>query len=254
MAFIKAQKLVFSDEGKVVSGSAAIVDTVYDSSVKGRSRHKVREKLGKVVTISDDRKCGIFLSPTRGLVEYDSTRDAFAEVRKDDRRISGLGIFPNPEMHTVFGDSYLILSFMKKTGITGLLRKVFPKDEEFQRVLAHICHTVARDGSHMSCDDFVARSFLSYLVPDVPLQSLCSDTKYFSDMGRDCIKVSLMKGYVNLEKESDSAFGSACYVDSTPLPNDIDIPISALCSHGTGGCGMQARLAMCLDSVSGLPV
>ena len=192
MAFIKAQKLVFSDEGKVVSGSAAIVDTVYDSSVKGRSRHKVREKLGKVVTISDDRKCGIFLSPTRGLVEYDSTRDAFAEVRKDDRRISGLGIFPNPEIHTVFGDSYLILSFMKKTGITGLLRKVFPKDEEFQRVLAHICHTVARDGSHMSCDDFVARSFLSYLVPDVPLQSLCSDTKYFSDMGRDSIKVSLM--------------------------------------------------------------
>ena len=254
MAFIKAQKLVFSDEGKVVSGSAAIVDTVYDSSVKGRSRHKVREKLGKVVTISDDRKCGIFLSPTRGLVEYDSTRDAFAEVRKDDRRISGLGIFPNPEIHTVFGDSYLILSFMKKTGITGLLRKVFPKDEEFQRVLAHICHTVARDGSHMSCDDFVARSFLSYLVPDVPLQSLCSDTKYFSDMGRDSIKVSLMKGYVDLEKESDSAFGSACYVDSTPLPNDIDIPISALCSHGTGGCEMQARLAMCLDSVSGLPV
>ena len=117
MAFIKAQKLVFSDEGKVVSGSAAIVDTVYDSSVKGRSRHKVREKLGKVVTISEDRKCGIFLSPTRGLVEYDSTRDAFAEVRKDDRRISGLGIFPNPEIHTVFGDSYLILSFMKKTGL-----------------------------------------------------------------------------------------------------------------------------------------
>ena len=254
MAFIKVQKLVLSEDGNVVSGSAAVVDTVYDSSVKGRSRHRVRERLGKVISISDDRKCGIFLSPTRGLVEYDSTKDLFAEVGRDDGRIAGLELFPEPETHTVFGDSYLILSFMEKTGITALLRSVFTKDEDFQRALAHICHTVAKDGSHISCDDFVSRSFLSYLVKDVPLQSLCSDTKYFSDMGRDHVKVSLMNGYVSLERKSDSTFGSACYVDSTPLPNDIDIPISALCSHGTGGCEMQARLAVCLDSASGLPV
>ena len=254
MAFIKVQKLVLSEDGNVVSGSAAVVDTVYDSSVKGRSRHRVRERLGKVISISDDRKCGIFLSPTRGLVEYDSTKDLFAEVGRDDGRIAGLELFPETETHTVFGDSYLILSFMEKTGITALLRSVFTKDEDFQRALAHLCHTVAKDGSHISCDDFVSRSFLSYVVPDVPLQSLYSDTKYFSDMGRDHVKVSLMNGYVSLERKSDSTFGSACYVDSTPLPNDIDIPISALCSHGTGGCEMQARLAVCLDSASGLPV
>ena len=254
MAFIKVQKLVLSEDGNVVSGSAAVVDTVYDSSVKGRSRHRVRERLGKVISISDDRKCGIFLSPTRGLVEYDSEKDLFAEVGRDDRRIAGLELFPEPETHTVFGDSYLVLSFMKRTGVTGLLRSVFTKDEDFQRVLAHVCHTVIKDGSHISCDDFVSRSFLSYVVPDVPLHSLYSDTKYFSDMGRDHVKVSLMNGYVSLERKSDSTFGSACYVDSTPLPNDIDIPISALCSHGTGGCEMQARLAVCLDSASGLPV
>lgn len=254
MAFIKVQKLVLSEDGNVVSGSAAVVDTVYDSSVKGRSRHRVRERLGKVISISDDRKCGIFLSPTRGLVEYDSAKDLFAEVGRDDRRIAGLELFPEPETHTVFGDSYLILSFMEKTGITALLRSVFTKDEDFQRVLAHICHTVAKDGSHISCDDFVSRSFLSYVVPDVPLHSLYSDTKYFSDLGRDSMKVSLMKGYVEMERSGNKDFGSGCYVDSTPLPNDIDIPISALCSHGTGGCEMQARLAVCLDSASGLPV
>ena len=143
---------------------------------------------------------------------------------------------------------------MKKTGITGLLRSVFTKDEDFQRGLAHICHTVAKDGSHISCDYFVSRSFLLYTVPDVPLQLLYSDTNYFSEMGRDSVKVSLMKGYVEMEKSLNKDFCSGCYVDSTPLPNDIDIPISALCSHGTGGCEMQARLAVCLDSVSGLPV
>ena len=109
MAFIKVQKLVLSEDGNVVSGSAAVVDTVYDSSVKGRSRHRVRERLGKVISISDDRKCGIFLSPTRGLVEYDSEKDLFAEVGRDDRRIAGLELFPEPETHTVLGDSYLVL-------------------------------------------------------------------------------------------------------------------------------------------------
>ena len=35
MAFIKVQKLVLSEDGNVISGSAAVVDTAYDSSVKG---------------------------------------------------------------------------------------------------------------------------------------------------------------------------------------------------------------------------
>ena len=254
MAFIKAQKLVLSEGGKVVSGSAAIVDTVYDSSVKGHSRHKVRERLGRVISLSADKKSGIFLSPTRGLIEYDSTKDLFSEVDKDDERLLGLELFSNPEIHKIFGDAFLVLSFMKNMGITSLLRSVFSKDEDFQRALAHICHTVIKDGSHITCDDFVSRSFLSYLIPDVPLQTLASDTKYFSDMGKDQRKVSLMKGYVELEKKADSKFGSGCYVDSTPLPNDIDIPITALCSHGTCGSEMQARLAVCIDSESGMPV
>ena len=35
MAFIKVQKLVLSEDGNVISGSAAVVDIIYDSSVKG---------------------------------------------------------------------------------------------------------------------------------------------------------------------------------------------------------------------------
>ena len=132
MAFIKAQKLVLSEGGKVVSGSAAIVDTVYDSSVKGHSRHKVRERLGRVISLSADKKSGIFLSPTRGLIEYDSTKDLFSEVDKDDERLLGLELFSNPEIHTIFGDAFLVLSFMKNMGITSLLRSVFSKDEDFQ--------------------------------------------------------------------------------------------------------------------------
>ena len=45
MAFIKVQKLVLSEDGNVISGSAAVVDTIYNSSMNGRSHHRIREKL-----------------------------------------------------------------------------------------------------------------------------------------------------------------------------------------------------------------
>ena len=73
MAFIKAQKIVRDENGVITSGSAAIVDTVYISTgSKNHSKHNVREKLGKVLYLSEDRKSGIFMSPTRGLVEYNA--------------------------------------------------------------------------------------------------------------------------------------------------------------------------------------
>ena len=81
MAFIKAQKIIRDENGVITSGSAAIVDTVYISTgSKNHSKHNVREKLGKVLYLSKDRKSGIFMSPTRGLVEYNALTDTFEGV------------------------------------------------------------------------------------------------------------------------------------------------------------------------------
>ena len=78
MAFIKAQKIVRDDSGKIISGSASIVDAVYVcTGSSSHSRQQVREKLGRVLYLTDDRKAGIFLSPTRGLIEYDARSDSF---------------------------------------------------------------------------------------------------------------------------------------------------------------------------------
>ena len=87
MAFIKAQKLVYDEEGQIVSGSASIVDTQYGNYGTYHAKHTVREKLGKVLYLSQDKKTGIFLSPTRGLIEYSSTTDSFQDVEKNDPRI-----------------------------------------------------------------------------------------------------------------------------------------------------------------------
>ena len=232
MAFIKVQKLVRNSDGSIRSGSAAILTTEYDRSCKGLSRHSTREKLGKVISLDATGKSGVFLSPIRGL-------DIFAE----------------PEIHTVFGDVHLFLKVCEKSGLLKVLRTAFPQDREYERVLPHLLHSVLKDGSKVSCDDFIGKSFASYLFDSIPIGSLGSDTVYFSMMGGDASRIAFFKAFVAHMRKKDPLFGTGCYVDSTPLPNTIrDNPFNALCSHGIQSTSIQTRLVLVLDEKTGLPV
>lgn len=256
MAFIKAQKIIRDESGNVISGSAAVVDSVYvKTGSKSHSRQVVREKLGRVLYLSEDKKLGVFQSPTRGLVEYDASTDSFSEVDRNDLRINAEEFFPEPEIHTVFGDAYLLLQFLEKCGLISVLRSVFSKDEAYERVLCHILHGVLKDGSRISCDNFIDKSFASYVFGNVPIGSLHSDTRFFTLLGDDRAKMSFFKAFVAHMQKKDPAFGKGCYVDSTPLPNDIDDnPFNALCCHGVASSEVMTRLILVLDEASGLPV
>lgn len=255
MAFIKVQRLVRGAAGEVISGSAAIVETRYVKSGKYHARHSVREKLGKVLQLAENRKSGVFLSPTRGVVAYDSESDSFSDVERGDPRVSGRQVFPEAPVHTVFGDVHLFLSFLEKSGLAGVLRDAFPQKKTLERVLCHVLHGVLRDGSRISCENFVARSFASHLAPDVPPATLRSDSRYFAMLGDDRARLAYFKAFVARMRRAHPDFGRACYVDSTPLPNDIrDNPFNALCSHGVGASAVMTRLALVLDEATGLPV
>ncbi len=259
MTYIHLQKLVRDEEGKIRSGSASIMESVYEQnkegSKKGHSKHVQREKLGKVVWLSEDRRKGVFLSPSRGLVEYCADCDGFEEVQPEDERIRGLGLFPEPERHVCFGDAYLVLGAIYKCGYLHLLRKLFSSEEEFQRLLAHIVGKLTKNGSKAPLDVRTANSFTSYLVQSVPVQSLRSDTRFFKIMGEDSVKVRFFKSFVDMMRRITPEFGKACYVDTTPLPNSIENnPFNALSSHGIDSVGVMSRLAFIIDSLTGLPI
>lgn len=256
MSFIKVQKLVRDDSGKIRSGSAAIVDTIYvKTGGKNHSKQEVRERLGKVISLSEDKKSGVFLSPTRGLVEYNAVTDTFVEIEDTPNQEILSKALRQTEIHTVFGDAYLLLEFLKKSGLLSVLRSVFPKDELYQRVLSHILHGILKDGSRISCDNFIRKSFASYIMSEVKLDSLRSDTRFFHMLGNDSIKVSFFKTFVAEMQKTTPLFGKGCYVDSTPLPNDIENnPFNALCCHGVNSSEIMTRLILVLDEDTGLPV
>lgn len=73
----------------------------------------------------------------------------------------------------------------------------------------------------------------SYLLRDVPSESLHSDTRFFTLMGEDSLKVAYFRAFVAAMQKQNPDFGRECYLDSIPLPNDIDNnPFNALSCHG----------------------
>lgn len=253
---------------KIIFGSAAIKESQYlpkdkwiqskDSSKKPyHSISVTRENLGRVLYLSEDKKKGIFKSPTRGIVYYDSLTDEFTLVDKNDERIKHLSdeIFPEQNIHTVFGDCYLLLHFLRKSKLLEILRNSFKSDEHYERLLMHVFHGILKDGSKIKCSHFIQKSFSSYYLREVSLSSLASDVKFFLDMGTDQCRLDFFKELTTHLKKIYPNFGKGCFVDSIPLPNDIkDNPFNALCSHGVTSTSVQTRLVLVLDQETGLPV
>lgn len=94
---------------------------------KNHSTQRVRERLGKVISLSEDKKSGVFLSPTRGLVEFDAVSGTFSPVSDTAKETSYSELFPKPQIHTVFGDVFLLLRFLEKHGLLSVFQSVFPK-------------------------------------------------------------------------------------------------------------------------------
>ena len=250
MAFIKIQNLEFDKNGVVSRGTASIVDVSYVPGGRCHSKQNTRERLGKIITIAENRKSGVFVSPTRGLVEYNAVTDTFSSVEKSDVRIKNRPeVIPQTEVHTVFGDSYLLLKFLEKAGLISILRTVFNKDGDYERVLAHVVHGIMRDGSRITCDNFIAKSFASYVLKDITVASLRTDTDFFKMMGQDETKMTFFKTFITTMRKDNPSFGTGCYIDSTPLPNDIeDNPFNALCCHGVSSSMVQAHWRRCATS------
>lgn len=81
-----------------------------------------------------------------------------------------------------------------------MLCGAFPDKITLERLLCHLVYGILRDGSKISCDDFIAKSFISYCIRDLPLSSLKSDTRYFSAMGEDTAKMNFFREYCNYMK------------------------------------------------------
>ena len=258
MAFLRLQGVVLGEGRVAIKGSAALVASQYvkpGPEQKYHSRQIVLEKLGKVLWLSEDKRTGIFNSPTRGLVEYRVDDNAFTSVGVEDERIDGVDMLKvKPEQHTTFADVHWLMTFLQQSGHAQVLEEAFPDRKLLARLYVHIAHTILKNGGKESCKYFATKSVISHFFQEISLSSLKSDSPFFHGMGQDHVRIDYFKAYVSHMRKHFPEFGHGCYVDSTPLPNEIKANVfKQVGNHGTDGPQEQSRLALVLDKATGKP-
>lgn len=252
MSFIRVRNLHTDDAGNILSGSAVILESKYRKGAKHHCTQVIREPLGKIVWLGEDKKSGIFYSSSRGLVFYDGTKDTFSNVDSEDPRIQNTKFKKETKVHTVFGDVHWLLSQGIQHKLNNVLTAAFPDKMEAERVYVHLLHTILQNGNNTTCDNFYTNSVASHLFPSIVPSTLKTDTAYFRRMGDDKSRVAYFKEYIKLMRQIYPDFGKGCYVDSTPLPNEIkEHPLNALSRHGTEAPANQTRLVLILDRATG---
>lgn len=253
MSYVRIQKAKY-DNGITRQGSGAILESVYMAKGTYHSKQKKLESLGRVVYYDKTKECGIFQSPTRGLIQYDGKKREFSEVVRSDPRLPHSYSDRDPLIHTVFGDIYFLLSFWIHSGFSDLLACVFEQKDLRERLYCHLIYSISGLGSRISCDDFINKSCAAAIFNRVPVPTLKSDTHFFDELSSDRLKVSFFKKFVGFMRKRNPDFGRGCYVDSTALPNELQqLALNAMGSHG-GPAENQIRLALVLDEATGIPV
>lgn len=251
MPFIRVQKLRTDREGNIVSGSAAIMENRYVPGAKYHSRHVTIERLGRVVWLAEDKKSGIFLSSTRGLVLYDAHSNTFSAVEKDDPRIRNKGIEEwtfEAGVYKMFGDAHWLLSFLVQTDMSRVIARTFPDTAD--RVYVHLLHLVLSDGSNLSCENFAALSLASTLFPGAEESSPENDASFFRHLGDAPAKHAFFKNFLEVMRRRKPTFGRKCHVH--PVILSPDTRRDPLVSEAYAK--IRLPLALVVDRESGLVV
>ena len=252
---VRAQEVVRDESGGIAGGSASVAGAGRVAGARYHSRQRVRERLGRVAGLSEGGRSGVFRSPTRGLARYDADPDGLGPPGRGDGaptdESSGL---PEPPAHVVAGDCLLLLSVPGRSGLPGVPGEAFPRDGDHGRPLAHLPRSPPRDGSRVPCDDLVARSAASRLLPDVSAPSPGGVSAHFHAMGSDAARVSLLRALASAARASDPSLGTRRHVGPAPLPGGLaDSPPDALSSHGVGAAAPRSRLAPGPGDATGIP-
>jgi len=70
-----------------------------------------------------------------------------------------------------------------------------------------VIHGIMRNGSRITCDNFIEKSFASYVLGDISVSSLRVDTEFFAMMGRDKSRMAFFQDFVQSMKKTDPDFG-----------------------------------------------
>jgi hypothetical protein len=154
-----------------------------------------------------------------------------------------------PKLTLDFGDIFLFQHSVKTSGLAEVFRSAMPNDAD--TLLSLVAFKLLDHSASSYAREWWEGSYASRIYPNAVLQSQ-RISEFFSELGQEANLRRFFEAYHKF-LEAKGCSSASVIVDSTGLPNDIGIPITAVNNHG-GVISNEIRLVAVVDKKSGYPV
>jgi len=190
------------------------------------------EYLGRVI----DKEKGIFRSRERGTFAFSL-----------DGGIVNIEQTKAEKLILDFGDSYILGELLVKNGFLLLLKRVF--GDESDTIASLVFYKSLSGGANCYADTWHEGSYARIMFPTAKLQSQRISESLLG-IGDERICRSFFNEYLQF---ISSRCGDSILIDSSGMPNDIRMPITAINNHN-GVISNESRLIYIVERDSKLPI
>ena len=145
-----------------------------------------------------------------------------------------------------YGDSYLIGNIIEQLPIFDTLKTIF--GNLFDTLMTLIFHRITGGLAMCYAEDWYNGNYVNRLFPNANVSSQ-NISKFLSYLGKESVQRDFFKSYIPLIYKGKSNI----VIDSTGLPNEINMPITDWGYHN-GGIAFETRLILAIDRENELPL
>jgi hypothetical protein len=185
--------------------------------------------LGRVI----DKERGIYRSRERGQYIFTVER-GYVELPN----VLATGIYD-------FGNAYALNAILERNGLATLLKGVFESD--YDTLMSLIFYRILQGGANSNAADWFDGSWAKSMFLNANLSSQRL-SEFVRRMGDEALTQRFFNEYLKFARSS-----KAILIDSTGLPNSIDMPITATNCHG-GQISHEVRFILVHDKDTNIPL
>ena len=145
-----------------------------------------------------------------------------------------------------YGDSYLLNAIIEEMPILDVLKAVFA--EFFETLMALVFHRITGGQAMQYAEIWYDGNYANKLFPKANITSQ-NISRLLSRLGAEKVQRAFFAAYVPMIQKDKSSI----VIDSTGLPNEINMPVSDWGYHN-GGIEFETRLILAVDRESELPL
>jgi hypothetical protein len=190
------------------------------------------EYLGRVI----DKEKGVFRSRTRGTFVFSI-----------DGGMVGIEQTKTEKLILDFGDSYILGEMLAKNSFLPLIKRVFGNNSD--TIASLLFYKSLSGGANCYADTWYEGSYARIMFPAAKLQSQRVSETLLA-IGDERICRTFFSEYLQF---ISSRCNESILIDSTGLPNDIRMPVTAINNHN-GVISNESRLIYIVERDSKLPI